>query len=88
MSRKELDRTTVIRQVADKTLKQGQAAKQLGITARQIRRLVKRYRTEGEAGLISSRRGQPSNNRLGKSTRLKTVALIHQHYSDFGPTLA
>lgn len=88
MSRKELDRATVIRQVVEKKLKQNQAAKQLGITARQVRRLVKRYRAEGEAGLTSSRRGQPSNNRLGDASRLQTMALVHQHYSDFGPTLA
>ena len=88
MSRKELDRAGVIRQVDEKKLKQGQAATQLGITARQVRRLVKRYRTKGEVGLISSRRGQASNHRLEESTRLQAMDHVRQHYSDFGPTLA
>lgn len=88
MSRKELDRVAVIRGVVEKRFKQSRAAKQLGITTRQIRRLVKRYRAEREAGLISSRRGQPSNHRIEASTKLRAMELIRQHYSDFGPTLA
>ena len=88
MSKKELDRVMVIRQVVEKRLKQGRAARQLGITARQVRRLVKRYREEGEVGLISSRRGQPSNNRLKGSTKQRIIKLVYEHYSDFGPTLA
>ncbi|MEE8057709.1 MAG: ISNCY family transposase [Pseudomonadales bacterium] len=50
--------------------------------------LVKRYHAEGEAGLISSRRGQPSNNRLSEAIRQQTVNLLHTHYADFGPTFA
>ncbi|MEE8057236.1 MAG: helix-turn-helix domain-containing protein [Pseudomonadales bacterium] len=83
MSKKERDRVAVITQVIDKRLNQSQAAKQLGITTRQVRRLVKRYRAEGEAGLISSRQGQPSNNRLSEAIRQQAVNFLHAHYADF-----
>jgi transposase InsO family protein len=49
---------------------------------------VKRYRVEGESGLISSRRGQPSNNRLSEAIRQQSVKLLHANYADFGPTFA
>lgn len=83
-----MDRVAVIRGVVEKRFKQDRAAKQLGITTRQIRRLVKRYRAEREAGLMSSRRGQPGNHRIEASKKLRAIELIRQHYSDFGPTLA
>ena len=46
MSQRELDRVGVIRQVADKRLRQRDSARQLGLSARQIKRLVQRYRAE------------------------------------------
>ena len=62
MSHQEIDRVGVIKQVVDKRLKQQAAAEQLGLSVRQIKRLVQRYRTEGAGGLVSRHRGKrPSN---------------------------
>lgn len=64
MSGKELRRVHVIRQVLNHQLTQGEAAAMLGLTTRQVRRLVERMRHEGDRGLVHRGRGQPSNRRI------------------------
>lgn len=64
------------------------AASQLGISERQAQRLINRYRVSGAEGLVSRKRGQPSNRRLTESLKLRVLTLIRENYSDFGPTLA
>jgi hypothetical protein len=53
-----------------------------------VKRLAKAYREQGAGGLISKRRGKPSNNQIPKEIRQKVVDLLYSTYSDFGPTLA
>lgn len=88
MSNKELDRLTVMKALDSGTIKQKHAAGQLGLGIRQIRRLLKGYRQNGTAALISRRRGRPSNRCLAESVRTKVLDLIRKHYHDFGPTFA
>ncbi|WP_425219014.1 helix-turn-helix domain-containing protein [Ralstonia solanacearum] len=64
------------------------AAERLEITDRQCRRLIERYRQEGPSGLVSRKRGRPSNNRLSSERDAAVLGLIQDHYADFGPTLA
>ena len=63
MSQKEISRIDVIRDVSDRRLRQKEAARLLSLTRRHIQRLVNAYRAEGPAGLVSIRRGKPSNRR-------------------------
>jgi transposase len=88
MSQRELTRLEVIQRVKRKTLKQRQAAELLSVSVRQVKRLCKAYQANGAAGLISKRRGQPSNNRLPEKTINKAQQLLRSRYHDFGPTLA
>src|SRR5690242_20287578 len=88
MSQRELTRLEVIQRVKRKTFKQRQAAEMLSITVRQVKRLCKAYQSNGAAGLISKRRGRPSNNRLPEKTINKAQQLLRSRYPDFGPTLA
>ena len=88
MSQGELSRLEVVQRVKQKNLKQREAAELLGLTERQIKRLCKLYEEEGASGLISKRRGRPSNNRLAVKTLKKARELLRTHYHDFGPTLA
>ena len=88
MSQRDLTRLEVIQRVKRKTLKQRQAAELLSISVRQVKRLYKTYQANGAAGLISKRRGQPSNNRLPAKTINKARGLLRSRYPDFGPTLA
>lgn len=88
MSRKESERVGTIELVSKRQISQKEAAKRLGISDRQVKRLVKRFKEEGGSGLVSRKRGQPSNNQLDPDLRAKALTLVRETYSDFGPTLA
>ena len=88
MSRKERDRLKVIEAVGEKRLKQTEAAVQLGLSVRQVKRLVRAHRESGAKGLISRRRGQSSHRRIGEAEREEVMACVRSRYGDFGPTLA
>jgi transposase len=88
MSERERERLVVIAQVCGKVLDQGAAAGRLGICVRQVKRLVRSYRVEGDAGLVSRQRGRASNRRLAPGVGGRTSELLGGKYRDFGPTLA
>ena len=88
MTGKELRRAHVIRQAMEKNLTQVKAARVLGLTARQVRRLMTRVRLEGEAGLAHRGRGKPSNRRIAEPRKATILRLYTTRYGDFGPTLA
>lgn len=88
MSVKELRRVHVIRQAMEKKLTQVKAGSLLGLTARQVRRLLQRMRAEGDAGLAHRGRGQPSNRRMPEPVKATVLRLYETRYGDFGPTLA
>jgi predicted DNA-binding protein (UPF0251 family) len=66
MTQEELNRKTVIEQAIDKRVSQKEGAGKLGISERHFRRLLKRYRQEGDVGLVSGHRGKPGNRKLGE----------------------
>jgi transposase len=88
MSAKERDRLAVIREVGDRKLKQARAAELLDLTVRQVGRLVAAYRQRGDRGLVSGRRGKPSNNRLAAETVGRIERALCERYGDFGATFA
>src|SRR4051794_5537306 len=88
MSQAELGRLEVIEQVLEKRLKQREAAEVLGVSVRQVKRMVKGYRREGAKALVSRQRGRPSNNRVSGEVKVRVVELLRSRYGDFGPTLA
>ncbi len=63
-----------------------QAAKRLGISYRHCRRLYKRYRKEGDKGVIHRMRGKRSNRCLSAELKEKVIVLYRQEYAGFGPT--
>lgn len=87
MTDKELHRIRMIEDVIDRRLSGTQAARRLGITARHLYRLVKRYKTSGAEALLSERRGKPSNRSYPDELRSHVLAVIREHYFDFGPKL-
>jgi hypothetical protein len=88
ISMRELDRLKCIQSVIDGEMKPGRAADRLGLTVRQIERLVIRYLAEGPIGLISKHRNRPGNRRLKAPLVEQVVGILREHYADFGPTLA
>ena len=88
MSADERERLVVIRRVVERELDQARAAELLDIGVRQVKRLVRAYRERGDRGLVSARRGKPSNNRLPAATVAGVERALRERYGDFGPTLA
>jgi len=84
----ELKRLHVIEKVLEGIIKQGEAAEILSLSLRQIRRVVKRIRIEGDKGIVHKARGRPSNRRIPGKVRDKVIQLYRKEYADFGPTLA
>ena len=63
MSRKERKRLAVLAQVKSGELKLVTAGEVMGVTYRQAKRVWRRYRVEGDAGLVHRSRGRPSPRR-------------------------
>ena len=88
MSDGELRRLEVLRDVDRCGLPVGAAAQLLERSERQVWRLLKAFRAEGAPGLISKKRGRPSNRKTSEAIRSAVLWIVRQNYADFGPTLA
>jgi transposase len=88
MSAKEISKLEIIQRLTSKQLRQKEAAGMLGISVRQVKRMLRAYRQEGAPGLVSKRRGKESNNRLEEGVKQKVLNLLLDKYRGFGPTLA
>jgi len=74
--------------VIERRCTQRQAAEQLGLSERQVRRLCRALGQHGAAGLVSRKRGRPSNRKLSAAVREHALGLVRARYTDFGPSLA
>jgi len=86
MKQKELKRLHVIHKVMEGELTQVEAAEILTLSERQIGRIVKRIREEGDKGIQHRSRGRESSRRLPKKLKDRVVMLYLQRYKGFGPT--
>ena len=84
----ELRRLEVLRDIDRGSLPVRAAAQLLGRSERQVWRLLKEFRAAGAAGLVSKKRGRPSNRRTAAAVRAAALWIVRQYYADFGPTLA
>lgn len=87
-SQEELRRLHVIRKVQEKVIRQGKAGEILSLSVRQVRRVVKRVRAEGDRGVIHRSRGRPSNRAFPGKNKDRVIELYREKYEGFGPTLA
>lgn len=88
MSQRERDRLKVLHEVAEGKLLQREAAGQLGMSERGLRKLLKRYRSKKDLGVVHGLRGRVSKRRVETKTAARVVKLVAAEYTDFGPTLA
>jgi transposase len=86
MSGKELLFYDSIQKSLKDGLKQVKAAELLGISERHYRRLLKAYKEKGIKGLVSKKRGKPSNNRIHEDIRKKIIDKLKNKYTECGPT--
>jgi ribosome maturation protein Sdo1/transposase len=88
LSQEEFRKLHVIKKVLDGVVKQIEAAEMLLLSDRQIRRLIKRVKIEGDAGIGHKSRGKPSGRKMPMNIREKVIKLYRKKYKGFGPTLA
>jgi len=87
MNTKERERLKVIHRIEHHELTVANAARSFAMSERQVYRLLKRYRIEGDAGIIHKQRGKPSPKRTAPDIRCRVADLFRQKYQDYGATL-
>jgi transposase len=88
MSKGELKRLEMVKKAMGGGISQVEAAEVLGISDRQIRRLVRRVKEEGGEGIIHKLRGRRSNRRFKVGFKEEVLGIYHRRYEGFGPTFA
>src|ERR1700678_4408490 len=64
MSQSELSRLQILQRVIERRMTQAAAAHALGLSYRQVKRLMARFHRQGASGLVSGKRGKQGNRRL------------------------
>jgi len=88
LSQRERERLKVLHEVKRGHLRQREAAGRLQLSPRQVRRLLRRVKQEGDGGLMHRLRGRPSNRKIAACQQRRILAEVRRRYADFGPTLA
>jgi len=88
MSQRERDRLKVMALVLEGKHGQKEAARLLGLSVRQVRRLQRKLEREGDVGIVHKLRGRPSNARHDPVQREQILAAYRAEFTGFGPTLA
>lgn len=83
MSRREAKRLHIIHQALDQKITQGEAAELIEVSDRQIRRLIRRVREEGDEGICHRSRGKASNRCIPKKVKKRALKLFREEYADF-----
>ena len=89
MTQPERDRLVALKKAKKKLITQKQAAEELGITERQVRRLLRQLKRRGDKAVVHALRGLPSNRKISADAEQEAVSILSQPvYRGFGPTLA
>ena len=88
MTQAERDRLVALKKAKKKLITQKQAAEELGITERHVRRLLRQLKRRGDEVVGHALRGLPSNRKISADTEKEAVAILSRPvYRGFGPTL-
>ena len=88
MSQEERDRLHWLQLARDKKITQKVAAERMEVSARWVRKLLRKLKSEGDRAVVHGLRNRPSNRRIGEAERRRAMELVRSEYRDFGPTLA
>jgi hypothetical protein len=88
MSQRERDVLKVMHPVLKGERTQAEAARLLGKSVRQVRRLRRRLEAGGDGAIVHRLRGRPSNRQPDPALRAAVLLAYRERYADFGPTLA
>src|ERR1700728_690297 len=89
MTQADRDRLVTLRRAKKRLITQKQAAEELGLSVRQVKRLVHAVKKRGDKAVIHGLRGKPSNQRIAQSVQEEAMQILSADlYKGFGPTLA
>jgi len=89
MTQADRDRLVTLKKAKKKLITQREAAEELGVSTRHVKRLLHALKKRGDKAVIHGLRGKPSNRRIPEATEKEAVkTLSAEVYQDFGPTLA
>ncbi len=89
MTQAERDRLVALKKAKKKLITQKQAAEEIGVTEREVRRLLRKLLKKGDRAVIHELRGQRSNRKFPADVEQRAIAVLSDPlYRGFGPTLA
>src|SRR2546425_4994097 len=89
MTQAQRDRLVTLKKAKQRKITQQEAAEELQVTARHVRRLLTGLSDHGDKSVIHGLKGQTSNRRIPEATKKKAVKILSEPvYEGFGPTLA
>ncbi len=89
MTQADRDRLVTLKKAKKKLITQGEAAEELGVSTRHVKRLLKALKKRGDKAVIHGLRGKASKRRIAESTEKEAVKILSAEvYAGFGPTLA
>src|SRR5919199_6427450 len=88
MSQRERDVLTIMHAVLSGDRTQAEAARLLGLSTRQVRRIQRQLEARGDQAVVHGLRGRPSNHRSDPSFKRSVLDAYRARYPDFGPTFA
>jgi DNA-binding Lrp family transcriptional regulator len=89
MTQAERDRLVALKKAKKKLITQKQAAEEIGVTERQVRRLLRKLRRKGDRAVIHELRERASNRKLPAEMEQRAITVLSDPvYRGFGPTLA
>lgn len=90
MSQREREKLMMMEAVKHGEISVSEAARRLGMHRRHVIRLKQRYLANGAGGLVHRLRERRPGNRAPNEPvdRQRVIDLVHEHYPDYGPTLA
>jgi len=75
MTQAERDRLVALKKAKKKLITQKQAAEEIGVTERQVRRLLRKLRRKGDRAVIHELRGRASNRKLPAESEQHAIAV-------------
>lgn len=88
MSKRERKRKVILEDVIKGRISLKDAAPHLGVSYRQAKRQLSKYRALGDAGLVHGNRGKAPKSRYKADFKEQILRLYNEEYSGFGPTFA
>ena len=89
MTQAERDRLVALKKAKKKLITQREAAEELGLSIRQVKRLIYRLKKHGDKAVVHGLRGKPSKRKIPESKEREAVRILSAPvYQGFGPTLA